>query len=228
VDDHDAPGGSDLEAQLLRAAEGTIGPPRLPGGHDQGVPLTYQGLRFPARAGGAPAHAEVARREPWTAPQVSLEIAPDSSLHNVATGVRVNPDPADLAPAAPDVHPQLGLALLSFPVQLNATSPVLVLPQELLPTSGGIRRAITVLNNGTVGVFLAGSLDGCTAAFGFPLASGAALILEQGVSGQLFALAASGTPELRVLVEQGPAADRAPQPELQEICRLLRKLAGEG
>jgi hypothetical protein len=191
------------------------------------VPLEYQGLRFPARQGHAPAHAEVHRREPWTAPQVSLEILPDSSTRNYGTEVHVNPDPADLARALPDQHPQLGLALLNFPVQLNATSPVLVLPLELGPTSGGIRRAITVFNNGAVGVFLAGSLEGCTAAFGFPLAAGAALILEQGVSGQLFGLASSGTPELRVLVEQGPSAERDPQPELAEICRLLRKLAGE-
>jgi hypothetical protein len=230
VDDHDAPGGSDLEAQLLREAD--PGAPRVGGAggapHVADVPLEYQGLRFPAQPGHAPPTAQVYRREPVTAPEVSLEIPPDASTRNYGTEVHVNPDPRELAPAAPDQHPQLGYALLNFPVQLNQTSPVLVLPMELAPTSGGIRRAITVLNNGTVGAFLAGSLEGCTAAFGFPLAAGAAIILEQGVSGQLFALGNGAATELRVLVEQGPPAARGDsQPELAEICRLLRRLAGE-
>jgi hypothetical protein len=123
VDDHDAPGGSDLEAQLLRHAD--PGAPRIKEDHAAGVPLSYQGLRFPARQGHAPAHAEVARREPWTAPQISLEIEHDpSAAHHELVGEHVDPDPSRLAAAAPDQHPQLGYALLNFPVQLNATAPV--------------------------------------------------------------------------------------------------------
>jgi hypothetical protein len=93
VDDHDAPGGTDLEAQLVEGAN------RVPAGavHPAGVLVDTTGIRFPARAvhEGAPAPAEVNRREPFTAPEISLEVPPDSSIHNVETAEHVQTPGAD-------------------------------------------------------------------------------------------------------------------------------------
>jgi hypothetical protein len=101
VEDHDAPGGSDLEAQLLEHA-GQVAPSGIhPAPH---ALVDTTGITFPARIASAmPAHAEVARREPWTAPEISLEILPDSSLHNVETAehVRTVNDPDQLQIALP-------------------------------------------------------------------------------------------------------------------------------
>jgi hypothetical protein len=229
LDDADAPGGTDLEVQLLTEAD--TAPPRLPDhSHPRGLLGEVDGMRFPSAFRVTPPPprdhpAEVYRREPTYEPTETLEIAhsPSTPHQDVGEGTHVQPD--DL-PGAPDQHSQLGYALLNFPAQLNATSPVLVLPMELAPTNGGIRRAITILNNGPGAALLAGSLEGCTAAFGFPLAVNAVLVLSEGVSGQLYAIGSAGATELRVLVEQGPQARRQAgvEQELAELCRLLRQL----
>jgi len=100
VEDHDAPGGADLEAQLVEGAGA------VPAGavHPAGVLVDTTGIRFPARAvhEGAAAPALVPRREPWLAPEISLEIPPDSSIHNVGTD-HLDADPSDqLAMAMPN------------------------------------------------------------------------------------------------------------------------------
>jgi len=92
VDDHDAPGGTDLEAQLLQHA-GDVPPSGLhPAPH---ALVDDTGLHFPARQPVVPSPAEVARREPFTAPQISLEILPDSSIHNVELDTHVRTDETD-------------------------------------------------------------------------------------------------------------------------------------
>lgn len=100
LDAHDAPGGTDLAEQLLdkgdQVAAGAV--------HPAGVLVDHLGLHFPARPGSQqrqPTTAEVARREPWTAPQIQLEIPPDSPMHNVDSAGHVLPDP--VRPGEPSI-----------------------------------------------------------------------------------------------------------------------------
>jgi len=96
-----------------------------------------------------------------------------------------------------------GTKLINMRIDVGAVTPFEALT-PLMPDSEGFgRKSCTIFNNGTVNLFVSGSAETCTTNWAMIVLPNSAYILDREMSYGLWMLAASGTLDVRLMIETG-------------------------
>jgi hypothetical protein len=157
--------------------------------------------------------AEVAQREPeyTTPPDYPIDPLPE------AHGPRNNLQELEYIGTLPAQYPpeqnaQMGHSLITTQATVGSGPAIMLVPMEVSRNpNAGIRRSIVLQNNGGQICYISGSQETANTFMAFPLAAGGVLVLDKGVSGEVWGIcAAGGTTDMRVLQEIGPSNIRRP------------------